>query len=138
MNEIYLKKLQIEARVIGDLTINHIIPTAIKFQNTLIDNVRGIKDLFGPEEYKTMSERQLIAIKKISGYIQQLREDFHNLVEARKEANIIESYSERAKVYSNTVLPYMERIRNVVDKLEMVVDDELWPLPKYRELLFLR
>ncbi len=138
MNEIYLKKLQIEARVIGDLTINHIIPTAIKFQNTLIDNVRGIKDLFGPDEYKIMSERQLIAIKKISGYIQQLREDFHNLVEARKAANIIESYSERAMVYSNTVLPYMERIRGVVDKLEMVVDDELWPLPKYRELLFLR
>ncbi len=138
MNEIYIKKLQIEARVIGDLTVNHIIPTAIKFQNTLIDNVRGIKDLFGPEEYKVMSERQLVAIRKISGYIQQLREDFHNLVEARKEANIIESYPERAMVYSNTVLPYMESIRKIVDKLEMVVDDELWPLPKYRELLFLR
>ncbi|GAB1373487.1 glutamine synthetase III [Bacteroidales bacterium] len=136
MNEIYIKKLQIEARVIGDLTVNHIIPTAIKFQNTLIDNVRGIKDLFGPEEYKVMSERQLVAIRKISGYIQQLREDFHNLVEARKEANIIESYPERAMVYSNTVLPYMESIRKIVDKLEMVVDDELWPLPKYRELLF--
>jgi glutamine synthetase len=138
MNEIYIKKLQIEARVIGDLTVNHIIPTAIKFQNTLIDNVRGIKDLFGPEEYKVMSERQLVAIRKISGYIQQLREDFHDLVEARKEANKIESYPERAMIYSNTVLPYMESIRKIVDKLEMVVDDELWPLPKYRELLFLR
>ena len=138
MNEIYIKKLQIEARVIGDLTVNHIIPTAIKFQNTLIDNVRGIKDLFGPEEYKVMSERQLVAIRKISGYIQQLREDFHYLVEARKEANKIESYPERAMIYSNTVLPYMESIRKIVDKLEMVVDDELWPLPKYRELLFLR
>jgi len=138
MNEIYIKKLQIEARVIGDLTVNHIIPTAIKFQNTLIDNVRGIKDLFGPEEYKVMSERQLVAIRKISGYIQQLREDFHDLVEARKEANKIESYPERAMIYSNTVLPYMESIRKIVDKLEMVVDDELWPVPKYRELLFLR
>ena len=138
MNEIYIKKLQIEARVIGDLTINHIIPTAIKFQNTLIDNVRGIKELFGPEEYKIMSERQLIAIKKISGYIQQLREDFHFLIEARKEANKIENFPERAMVYSNTVLPYIEKLRRVVDKLEMVVDDELWPLPKYRELLFLR
>ena len=138
MNELYIKKLQIEARVIGDLTINHIIPTAIKFQNTLIDNVRGIKELFGPEEYKIMSDRQLIAIRKISGYIQQLREDFHYLVEARKEANKIESCPERAIVYSNTVLPYMESIRKIADKLEMVVDDELWPLPKYRELLFLR
>ena len=138
MNEIYIKKLQIEARVIGDLTINHIIPTAIKFQNTLIDNVRGIKELFGAEEYKVMSERQLIAIKKISGYIQQLREDFHFLIEARKEANKIENFPERAMVYSNTVLPYIEKLRRVVDKLEMVVDDELWPLPKYRELLFLR
>ena len=98
----------------------------------------GIKDLFGPEEYKVMSERQLVAIRKISGYIQQLREDFHDLVEARKEANKIESYPERAMIYSNTVLPYMESIRKIVDKLEMVVDDELWPLPKYRELLFLR
>lgn len=138
MNEIYLKKLQIEARVLGDLTINHIIPTAIKFQNSLIQNVVGIKELFGPEKYKTMSERQLVAIEKISGYIQVLREDFHGLIEARKSANQIESYSERAMVYSNTVLPYMEKIRRVVDKLEMVVDDELWPLPKYRELLFLR
>jgi glutamine synthetase len=138
MNEIYLKKLQIEARVLGDLTVNHIIPTAIKFQNSLIQNVLGIKEIFGPDEYKVMSERQLIAIKKISGYIEQLREDFHSLVEARKEANIIESYSERAQAYSSTVLPFMEKMRVVADKLEMVVDDELWPLPKYRELMFWR
>jgi glutamine synthetase len=138
MNEIYLKKLQIEARVLGDLTVNHIIPTAIKFQNSLIQNVIGIKEIFGPDEYKVMSERQLIAIKKISGYIEQLREDFHSLVEARKEANVIESYSERAQAYSSTVLPFMEKMRVVADKLEMVVDDELWPLPKYRELMFWR
>jgi glutamine synthetase len=138
MNEIYLKKLQIEARVLGDLTVNHIIPTAIKFQNSLIQNVLGIKEIFGPDEYKVMSERQLIAIKKISGYIEQLRKDFHSLVEARKEANVIESYSERAQAYSSTVLPFMEKMRVVADKLEMVVDDELWPLPKYRELMFWR
>ncbi|EKD30931.1 MAG: hypothetical protein ACD_77C00446G0001 [uncultured bacterium] len=138
MNEIYLKKLQIEARVLGDLTVNHIIPTAIKFQNSLIQNVVGIKELFGPDEYKVMSERQLIAIRKISGYIENLRADFHLLIEARKEANIIESYSERAQAYSSTVLPYMEKMRVVADKLEMVVDDELWPLPKYRELMFWR
>ncbi len=138
MNEIYLKKLQIEARVLGDLTVNHIIPTAIKFQNSLIQNVLGIKEIFGPDEYKVMSERQLIAIKKISGYIEQLRKDFHSLVEARKEANVIESYSERAQAYSSTVLPFMEKMRVIADKLEMVVDDELWPLPKYRELMFWR
>ncbi len=138
MNEIYLKKLQIEARVLGDLTVNHIIPTAIKFQNSLIQNVLGIKEIFGPDEYKIMSERQLIAIKKISKYIEQLRADFHSLVEARKEANVIESYSERAQAYSSKVLPYMEKMRVISDKLEMVVDDELWPLPKYRELLFWR
>ncbi|PKO95910.1 MAG: glutamine synthetase type III [Bacteroidetes bacterium HGW-Bacteroidetes-7] len=138
LNEIFIKKLQIEARVIGDLTINHIIPTAIKFQNSLIQNVLGLKELFSEEEYKVMSERQLVSIRKISGYIQQLREDFHALVQARKEANVIASYPERAESYSAYVLPYISKIRITVDKLEMLVDDELWPLPKYRELLFLR
>ena len=138
LNEIFIKKLQIEARVIGDLTINHIIPTAIKFQNSLIQNVLGLKELFSEEEYKVMSERQLVSIRKSSGYIQQLREDFHALVQARKEANVIASYPERAESYSAYVLPYISKIRITVDKLEMLVDDELWPLPKYRELLFLR
>jgi len=138
MNEIFIKKLQIESRVIGDLTINHIIPTAIKFQNTLIDNLLGLKELFGPEDYKTMSESQLETIKKISGYIQTLRDDFHSTVEARKEANLKTNYPEKAAAYSNNVLPYISKIRTVVDKLEMLVDDELWPLPKYRELLFWR
>ena len=138
LNEIFIKKLQIEARVIGDLTINHIIPTAIKFQNSLIQNVLGLKELFSEDEYKVMSERQLVSIRKISGYIQQLREDFHALVQARKEANVIASYPERAESYSAYVLPYVSKIRITVDKLEMLVDDELWPLPKYRELLFLR
>jgi glutamine synthetase len=118
--------------------MNHIIPTAIKFQNSLIENVLGIKELFPEDEYKIMSERQLVSIRKISGYIQQLREDFHALVSARKEANVISSYPERAEAYSKNVLPYISKIRTTVDKLEMLVDDELWPLPKYRELLFLR
>lgn len=138
LNEIYIKKLQIEARVLGDLTINHIIPTAIKFQNSLIDNVLGIKELFGPEEYKVMAERQLYTIKKISGYIQTLREDFAAIVNARKEANKIQGYPEKAMAYSIEVYPYMSKIRATVDKLEMLVDDELWPLPKYRELMFCR
>ena len=138
MNETFIKKLQIEARVLGDLTLNHIIPTAIKFQNTLIDNVRGIKELFEENEYKTMSERQLITIRKISGYIEILRKETKELIEARKVANQIEECEEKSMLYSNTVLPLMSSIRTVADKLEMLVDDELWPLPKYRELLFWR
>lgn len=138
LNETFIKKLQIEARVLGDLTINHIIPTAIKFQNTLIQNVLGLKEIFGEDEYKIMSEKQLISIKKISGYIESLRADSHAIIQARKAANLIPSYAERAKSYSQNVLPYISKIRITADKLEMVVDDELWPLPKYRELLFWR
>lgn len=138
MNETYIKKLQIEARVIGDLTINHIIPTAIKFQNSLIDNVLGLKEIFGEEEYKIMADRQLYTIRKLSGYIQSLREDFQGIVQARKEANVISSYPEMAAAYAANVQPYIGKIRTTVDKLEMLVDDELWPLPKYREMLFWR
>jgi glutamine synthetase len=138
LNEIFIKKLQIEARVIGDLTINHIIPTAIKFQNSLIENVLGLKELFGEDEYRSMSEKQLMSIKKISGYIQLLRDDVYGIINARKEANKIVSYPERAKSYSESVAPYIEKLRTTTDKLEMLVDDELWPLPKYRELLFWR
>lgn len=138
LNEIFIKKLQIEARVIGDLTINHIIPTAIKFQNSLIENVLGLKELFTEDEYRSMSEKQLMSIKKISGYIQMLRDDVYGIINARKDANKIASYSERAVSYSRNVLPYIEKLRTTTDKLEMLVDDELWPLPKYRELLFWR
>lgn len=135
-NEIFTKKLQIEARVMGDLIINHIIPTAIKFQNTLIDNVNGIQRIFPQEEAAVMCDRQIRSIRKISKYINELRTDVHDMIEARKKANVIEDFILKAAVYSDTVMPYMERIRINADKLEMVVDDELWPLPKYRELLF--
>lgn len=138
LNETFIKKLQIEARVLGDITINHIIPTAIKFQNSLIQNVLGLKEIFGEQEYKKMSQKQLISIKKISGYIESLREDAHAIIQARKEANLISCYAQRAKSYSENVLPYISKIRTTADKLEMVVDNELWPLPKYRELLFWR
>jgi len=104
----------------------------------LIENAMGIKQLFSDEEYKMMSEKQLITIKEISRYIEVLREDSRNLIEARKDANKIESSPEKAAAYSSTVLPYMAKIRIIADKLEMLVDDELWPLPKYRELLFWR
>lgn len=138
LNESFTKKMQIEARVMGDLTINHIIPTAIKFQNSLIQNVLGLKELFGQEQMEQLAGRELLMIKKISGYINSLREEGHALIRARKEANLISSYSERALSYWSDVFPYMTKIRTIVDKLEMLVDDELWPLPKYRELLFWR
>ena len=137
LNEIFVKKLQIEARVLGDLTANHIIPTAISFQNSLINNVRGIKELF-PSEYESMSSTQLKMIKKISGYINELQTLVHDMIKARKTVNVIENTVEKAFAYNNTVFPYMEKIRSIADKLEMVVDDELWPLPKYREIMFLR
>lgn len=138
MNETYTKKLQIEARVAGDLIINHIIPTAIKFQNTLIENVRGLKELFGEEKYIQMCSQQIKMIEKISYYIDYLRVNVHDMIEERKKANAIEDIISRAEVYSARVLPYMSLIRDKADKLEMIVDDELWPLPKYRELLLLR
>lgn len=135
LNETYIKKLQIEARVIGDITTNHIIPTAFSFQNTLINNVKGIKELY-PDEYTDLCQTQLRMIRKISGYVNTLHQLVHDLVEARKVANRIEEYPKKAQTYCNTVFPYMEKIRIITDKLEMVIDDKLWPLPKYRELFF--
>ena len=133
LNEIYVKKLQIEARVLGDLVTNHVIPTAITFQNSLIKNVQGIKELF-PDNYPEMSKMQMNLIEKISGYINVLHKNVHDLVEARKVANRIADIPAKAKAYSETVAPFMAKIREKADKLEMVIDDELWPLPKYREL----
>jgi glutamine synthetase len=138
LNETYIKKLQIEARVLGDLATNHIIPTAIKFQNSLINNVLGLKELFGKDDYQELSSQQIAIIKKVSGYIQTLREDVNGIKEARKSINSIEDISDKAIAYANKIYPYMEKLRVSADKLEMLVDDELWPLPKYRELLFLR
>lgn len=136
--ETYTKKLQIEARVLGDLIVNHIVPTAIKFQNTLIDNCRGLRDLFGQEKMEQMCSSQLKMIEKISRYVDSLRRDVHDMIEERKKANQLQDVTARATAYCECVLPYMGRIREVSDKLEMLVDDELWPLPKYREMLLSR
>ena len=136
--ETYTKKLQIEARVLGDLIVNHVVPTAIKFQNTLIENCRGLKDLFGPERMRQMCTSQLRMIEKISRYVDSLRKDVHDMIEERRLANQITEVTARAEAYCARVLPYMQKIREVSDKLEMLVDDELWPLPKYREMLLSR
>lgn len=137
LNETFVKKLQIEARVLGDMVTNHVIPTAFSFQNTLINNVRGIKELF-PQEYETMAATQLRLIRKISGYVNSLHTLVGEMIDARKVANRIEDIPSKAAAYNATVFPYMEQIREIADKLEMYVDDELWPLPKYRELMFFR
>src|SRR6056297_3961782 len=136
--EIFVKKLQIEARVLGDLVRNHIIPTVLKYQNILIENVQGIKALYPQNIYEHMAKSQLTTISEISeriGIIQDLTEQ---LVEARKKANKIEDIRKKAPDYSRKVVPFFEKIRYHVDKLELLVDDELWPFPKYRELLFTR
>ena len=136
--ETYTKKLQIEARVLGDLIVNHVVPTAIKFQNTLIENCQGLKDLFGAERMRQMCTSQLRMIEKISRYVDSLRKDVHDMIDERRRANQISDVTERAEAYCSLVLPYMQKIREVSDKLEMLVDDELWPLPKYREMLLSR
>ena len=135
LNETYVKKLQIEARIIGDICLNHVIPAAVRYQNVLIENIKGIKDIFG-DGYKDFCSAEVDALKKISAYINGISEDVEALVEARKVANKIEDIAERAKVYSREVKDLMEKVRDSADHLEMLIDDEMWPLPKYRELLF--
>ena len=135
LNETYVKKLQIEARIIGDICLNHVIPAAVRYQNVLIENVKGIKDIFG-ENYMDFCSAEIETLKKISTYINNISVDVEELVEARKRANKIENIAERAKVYSHSVKDMMEKVRDSADHLEMIVDDEMWPLPKYRELLF--
>ncbi len=135
LNETYVKKLQIEARVIGDICLNHVIPAAVKYQNILIENVKGFKEIFG-DEYKSLCASEFAALKKISTYINNISKDVEELVEARKRANKIEDIALRAKIYSKEVKDYMDKVRYSADHLEMIIDDEMWPLPKYRELLF--
>ncbi len=136
--EKYIKKLQIESRVLGDIATNHILPTAIAYQNRLIDNAKGLKEVLDTKTYVTLSRNQLNAIKYISEHIAAIKDYTNEMVEARKAANKIEDLTEKAEVYRDTVKIYFDKIRYHVDKLEFMVDDELWPLPKYRELLFIR
>ena len=135
-NEIYLKKLQIESRVLGDLVLNHIIPTAITYQNTLLTNVTALKNIL--PDYESVADVQIEAIRTISYHIREIQTMVSDMTEARKQANAIADEVARAEEYTEKVRPYLEKIRYHVDKLELLVDDEIWPLPKYRELLFSR
>ena len=135
LNETYVKKLQIEARILGDMCLNHVIPAAVRYQNILIENVKGIKEIFG-DEYLRYCSSEIDTLKKISTYINTVSADVEALVEARKKANRVADIAARAKMYSHEVKDMMDKVRVSADNLEMLVDDEMWPLPKYRELLF--
>ncbi len=135
MLEEYVKKVQIEARILGYLASNHILPTAIEYQNVMIENVKGLKDL---GLNKTSFAAQLKLVEAVSGHIQNINDNVEAMIEARKKANNIEDTHKRALEYCHAVKPYFEKIRYHADKLELIVDDKKWPLPKYRELLFLR
>lgn len=136
--EQYTKKIQIEARVLGDLALNHIVPVAIEYQSSLIRNVQGLKNLFPEEEFKDLASARLEMIKDVSNHISTIKAQVKAMVDARKVANKIEDAREKAIIYSNTVFPYLDDIRYHIDKLELIVDNEMWTLPKYRELLFIR
>ena len=136
--ETYTKKIQIEARVLGDLAMNHIIPTATRYQTSLIDNVYKMKDLFPADKASALSSRNLEIIEDIANRTNFIKEKVDEMVEARKVANKIESEREKAIAYHDKIVPILEAIRYHIDKLELVVDDQIWTLPKYRELLFIR
>lgn len=136
--ENYTKKLQIESRVIGDLAKNHIIPKAIRYQNMLIENVTGLKEVLDAKNYNKLSKNGLQTIKDISEHVSKIKINVDLMIDNRKEANRLDTSEKRAQVYHDKVLPYFDIIRYHVDKLELLVDDELWTLPKYRELLFIR
>lgn len=135
--EEYTKKIQIEGRVLGDIARNHVIPTAIRYQNTLIENVRGLKDIFG-KDFEKVAKEQISIIKEISAHIEGINTNVEAMTEARKKANALTDAQKMAEMYCDKVKPYFDVIREHADKLELVVDDEIWTLTKYRELLFTR
>jgi len=136
--EHFTKRMQIEARVLGDLAMNHIIPTAIKYQNTMMENIQKLKEIYPEEQYKIMAHHQLDTVEKIARHINTIREKVVDMINARKNANQIEDEKQKAYAYHQNVVSYFGEIRNHIDKLERIVDDEMWPFPKYREMLFTR
>ena len=135
--EEYTKKIQIEGRVLGDIARNHVIPTAIRYQNTLIENVRGLKEIFG-KDFEKIAKEQISLIKEISSHIEGINSNVEDMTEARKKANALSDAQKMAESYCDKVKPYFDVIRGHCDKLELLVDDEIWTLTKYRELLFTR
>ena len=136
--ETYTKKIQIEARVLGDLVMNHIVPVATEYQTKLIDNVYKMRGLFSEEETRKLSAENLAIIRKIAEHTSYIKEHVDSMIDARKVANKIADEREKAVAYHDTIAPMLEQIRYHIDKLELIVDDQMWTLPKYRELLFIR
>jgi|WetSurMetagenome_2_1015567.scaffolds.fasta_scaffold01066_7 glutamine synthetase len=136
--EKFTKKVQIEARVLGDLAINHIVPTAIRYMTLLLDNVKALKEVFPTNEYEKLAGARKEMIITISDHISSIKKQVNEMIEERKKANVIEDAYKKAVAYEKKVKPYLDEIRTHIDKLELIVDNEMWPLPKYRELLFTR
>lgn len=136
--EMFTKKIQIEARVLGDLALNHVIPVARRYQSILVDNVLKLKTLFAGEKGEKLASLDLATIESIAAHMLVIKEESAKMVDARRRANKIASEREKALAYNDTVAPCMDTIRYHIDKLELMVDNEMWPLPKYRELLFIR
>ncbi len=134
--ETYTKKIQIESRVLGDLALNHIIPVAISYQSILLTNVSKLKDI--SDDFKSLGAEQIRLIEKVSHHVNAINAKVHEMIDARKLANNIESEREKAIAYHDNVAPYLDEVRYHIDKLELIVDNEMWPLAKYRELLFIR
>ena len=136
--ETYTKKIQIEARVLGDLSMNHIIPVATRYQSQLLNNVENMRSTFEAEKANKLNARNLKLIEEIATRTATIETLVEDLVSARKIANKIEDEHLKAIAYHDTVAPFFDQIRRQIDKLELIVDDACWPLPKYRELLFIR
>ncbi|MEI6062259.1 MAG: glutamine synthetase III [Bacteroidota bacterium] len=137
-HELYAKKIQIEARVLSDLAMNHILPTVIEYQAMLINSTQGLKSLYSSEEFNILGARRLKLIKDISEHVENIEDKVSQMIDARKQANTIEDSREKALAYATIIFPFFDEIRYHIDKLELIVDNEKWPLPKYRELLFIR
>ncbi len=136
--EMYTKKIQIEARVLGDLAINHIVPVAIRYQSLLLDNVYKLKTVFSGDKGDEMAATDMTTIEALARHIKTIKSEVAKMVDARREANRISSERDKAIAYHDNVAPCMDTIRYHIDKLELMIDNEMWPLPKYRELLFIR
>jgi glutamine synthetase len=134
--ETYIRKVQIEARILGDMARNHIIPAVVRYQNTLLSNITQMLEVFGPKEGKELAKVQIELVRKISGHLDAVKTNVDAMIEERKKANVLKHAKDMAIAYCDKVKPWLDIIRQDVDDLEMLVDDELWPLPKMRELLF--
>jgi glutamine synthetase len=136
--EKFTKKVQIESRVLGDLAINHIVPTGIKYMTMLINNVQGLREIFNDADFEKLAGARKEMIVTISDHTSNIKKLVNEMIEERKKANVIEDTYKKAIAYESKVKPYLDDIRYHIDKLELIVDNEIWPLPKYRELLFTR